>query len=255
MSHHKFASLALITTGVMTLTAVCVPFADAARTSMASHASAIPSATLLAPSPDVETTSQDIWQNSTALALGEVERRTDRRDAFLNALLVPSFRVGATMWSLLPSAVGRVDTVQGGSLVQGRTALSVGQGSVSSLTATWAPDDTTASVHIESRGLTHLSVQRANEDAVTSVVADGKWERALLGWWYRYPDGSYPRNQAVTIDGKVYRFDSSGYMETGWAYDGRSWYYHSLSSPGFCVGIFRPLSFVLLCICFLLVAV
>ena len=63
MSHHKFASLALITTGVMTLTAVCVPFADAARMSMASHASAIPSATLLAPSPDVETTSQDIWQN------------------------------------------------------------------------------------------------------------------------------------------------------------------------------------------------
>ena len=29
----------------------------------------------------------------------------------------------------------------------------------------------------------------------------------------------------------------------------------TLSSPGFCVGIFRPLSFVLLCICFLLVAV
>ena len=28
-----------------------------------------------------------------------------------------------------------------------------------------------------------------------------------------------------------------------------------LSSPGFCVGIFRPLSFVLLCVCFLLVAV
>ena len=30
---------------------------------------------------------------------------------------------------------------------------------------------------------------------------------------------------------------------------------HQVSSPGFCVGIFRPLSFVLLCICFLLVAV
>ena len=28
-----------------------------------------------------------------------------------------------------------------------------------------------------------------------------------------------------------------------------------VSSPGFCVGIFRPLSFVLLCVCFLLVAV
>ena len=29
----------------------------------------------------------------------------------------------------------------------------------------------------------------------------------------------------------------------------------SLSSPGFCVEFFRPLSFVLLCVCFLLVAV
>ena len=29
----------------------------------------------------------------------------------------------------------------------------------------------------------------------------------------------------------------------------------SVSSPGFCVGIFRPLPFVLLCVCFLLVAV
>ena len=28
-----------------------------------------------------------------------------------------------------------------------------------------------------------------------------------------------------------------------------------LSSPGFCVEFFRPLSFVLLCVCFLLVAV
>ena len=31
--------------------------------------------------------------------------------------------------------------------------------------------------------------------------------------------------------------------------------HHSLSSPGFCVEFFRPLSFVLLCVCFLLVAV
>ena len=30
---------------------------------------------------------------------------------------------------------------------------------------------------------------------------------------------------------------------------------HNMSSPGFCVGIFRPLSFVLLCVGFLLVAV
>ena len=31
--------------------------------------------------------------------------------------------------------------------------------------------------------------------------------------------------------------------------------HHTVSSPGFCVGFFRPLSFVLLCVCFLLVVV
>ena len=31
--------------------------------------------------------------------------------------------------------------------------------------------------------------------------------------------------------------------------------HNQLSSPGFCGGLFRPLSFVLLCVCFLLVAV
>ena len=41
----------------------------------------------------------------------------------------------------------------------------------------------------------------------------------------------------------------------------RVWTHHNvrkaynMSSPGFCVGLFRPLSFVLLCVCFLLVAV
>ena len=30
---------------------------------------------------------------------------------------------------------------------------------------------------------------------------------------------------------------------------------HVVSSPGFCGGLFRPLSFVLLCVCFLLVVV
>lgn len=38
-----------------------------------------------------------------------------------------------------------------------------------------------------------------------------------------------------------------------WAYSGLE--LSSVSSPGFCVEFFRPLSFVLLCVCFLLVAV
>ena len=35
-------------------------------------------------------------------------------------------------------------------------------------------------------------------------------------WWYRYPDGSYPKNTWVSIFGEKYFFDEKGYMVTGW---------------------------------------
>ena len=43
-------------------------------------------------------------------------------------------------------------------------------------------------------------------------------------------------------------------IETAIAFAGEKWAF-LVSSPGFCGGLFRPLSFVLLCVCFLLVAV
>ena len=55
----------------------------------------------------------------------------------------------------------------------------------------------------------------------------GEWKQDSRGWWYANADGSYPKDQAVTIGGTVYRFDASGYMRTGWVKDGGSWYYHT----------------------------
>lgn len=47
----------------------------------------------------------------------------------------------------------------------------------------------------------------------------GEWVWGARGWWYRYADGSYPVGTAVTIGGRVYRFDAAGYMRVGWVRD------------------------------------
>ena len=58
---------------------------------------------------------------------------------------------------------------------------------------------------------------------------DGQWVSDSVGWWYRYADGSYPVGQAVQIGHSIYRFDSRGYMRTGWASEGGSWFFHDAS--------------------------
>ena len=47
-------------------------------------------------------------------------------------------------------------------------------------------------------------------------TATGKWKHNDKGWWYEYSDGSYAKNEFVTIKGKTYYFGKNGYMVTGW---------------------------------------
>ena len=44
----------------------------------------------------------------------------------------------------------------------------------------------------------------------------GQWKQSGNKWWYQYEDGTYPKNEFITIDSKLYRFDQYGYMQTGW---------------------------------------
>ncbi|MBQ3665372.1 MAG: leucine-rich repeat protein, partial [Lachnospiraceae bacterium] len=53
----------------------------------------------------------------------------------------------------------------------------------------------------------------------------GTWKRDSNGWWYKNPDGSYPKNQWKQIDGKWYHFDENGYRQTGWYQEGEIYYY------------------------------
>ena len=52
----------------------------------------------------------------------------------------------------------------------------------------------------------------------------GSWVQSGSCWWYKHADGSYTTNDWEKINGVWYRFDNSGWMQTGWVKDG-SWYY------------------------------
>ena len=51
----------------------------------------------------------------------------------------------------------------------------------------------------------------------------------VLGWWWRYDNGTYPTSTQLRIDGAIYRFDAHGYMVTGWVYEGGHWFYYGPS--------------------------
>ena len=57
----------------------------------------------------------------------------------------------------------------------------------------------------------------------------GQWLQDANGWWYRNPDGTFPSNTEVVIDGATYRFDERGYMRTGWVRKAGAWYFHGAS--------------------------
>ena len=56
------------------------------------------------------------------------------------------------------------------------------------------------------------------------------WVRSQSGWWYRYEDGSYPKDGWARLGPDWYRFDGRGYMQHGWVNQGGAWYY--LGVPG-----------------------
>lgn len=58
----------------------------------------------------------------------------------------------------------------------------------------------------------------------------GKWKNDGIGWWYRYDNGSYPKNEVLEIEGILYAFNASGYIANGWYKDAEGVYYYSTSN-------------------------
>lgn len=65
---------------------------------------------------------------------------------------------------------------------------------------------------------------KGSADEIYSIAPYGTWLNSGGRWWYQHYDGSYTANGWEQIDGSWYRFDSAGWMQTGWILDG-SWYY------------------------------
>ena len=87
-----------------------------------------------------------------------------------------------------------------------------------------ADDDVTAST-----AFTVVSGSGSGSGSDASGVAEagaGRWITSSRGTWWRYDDGTYPRNVRLRIDGKVYRFDARGYVVTGWSRVDGKWSYY-----------------------------
>lgn len=93
----------------------------------------------------------------------------------------------------------------------------------------WTPTSADVSLRVDVRDASYAlhSTTLSVGSSPAPQPQTGEWKQDSRGWWYSNADGSYPKDQAVTIGGTVYRFDASGYMRTGWVKDGGSWYYHT----------------------------
>lgn len=120
------------------------------------------------------------------------------------------------------------------------------------------PNDNTVRLHQEfsATSCPHRSVEiHGGADATKQYFikriselmnTQDKWVKDTKGWWYRYTDGSFPKEQWLKLAGEWYYFDSYGYaiqnawrwikgvcyhfndsckMSRGFIKDGVDWYY------------------------------
>ncbi len=56
-------------------------------------------------------------------------------------------------------------------------------------------------------------------------VPISQWMHDEKGWWLKLTENQYVKNSIVRVDNKIYGFDESGYMVTGWFEHRGNWYY------------------------------
>ena len=58
-----------------------------------------------------------------------------------------------------------------------------------------------------------VATAQASNSGSGSSSSNGEWQQGTDGrWWYKFSDGTYPKNKVETIGGKKYGFDSEGWM-------------------------------------------
>ncbi len=62
-------------------------------------------------------------------------------------------------------------------------------------------------------------------NAIVCNAANGAWQKNDKGWWWTYPDGSFPSSKWENINGRWYYFNEAGYAVSGWHQEGDEWSY------------------------------
>lgn len=78
-----------------------------------------------------------------------------------------------------------------------------------------------------------VTITHAGKTYTDSVPYSGEykecWIKNVVGWWYRYKDGSWPADCMVELPWSqgidIFGFDSRGYMVTGWQKIAGKWYF------------------------------
>ena len=91
----------------------------------------------------------------------------------------------------------------------------------------WGEDSDTKYFEGKSSSSSSKSSSSSSSSSSLSPAAPvtAGWLKDGKGWWYRYPDGNYPKNKWDMIGGKWYFFNGEGYMCTGWINWNGAYYY------------------------------
>jgi len=65
----------------------------------------------------------------------------------------------------------------------------------------------------------------SGQDDNTAANGQVGWIKTGNVWYYRYPDGTYQKNNWAKINNKWYLFDANGGMVTGWQQRNNVWYF------------------------------
>lgn len=69
-----------------------------------------------------------------------------------------------------------------------------------------------------------VSDGRGQEDGTAANTQVG-WIKNGNSWYYRYPDGTYQKNNWAKLNDKWYLFDANGVMVSGWQQRNNIWYF------------------------------
>lgn len=64
-----------------------------------------------------------------------------------------------------------------------------------------------------------------SKGVLVKVLKNAGWKQDSTGRWFDNGNGTYPKSCWKSIQGKRYRFDSRGYVVTGWKKIKKAWYY------------------------------